>query len=281
MTSKITNIRNSFDAIKKYRDNIIYILEKLQNRLIKLKSIHNEFSGEDNNNLSIFGLDSFNFQCKLLDIEYTNMRNIYNLITNRTFCDYYKLHNIICNFIKNNIKCNKIKNITKNSIEKYNYLDIYKHYDFDATANIFQDIIHYIVILIEYMETYDSKQKIYNDKKTCGLDIDNFIYTFEYKKKLLNEQIQLFIKYLEIFMKLHAKYFIRFIEKLNVQYNQLDKDIHFYEESLPKQEEKQNNNELLLDVSCNDIVNTDITYDSNVMIDYDDTKDISDNETYF
>jgi hypothetical protein len=48
----------------------------------KLKELYKEFVSNNKNNLFVFGLDSFRFQSKLIDIEYDDMKRLFLAITN-------------------------------------------------------------------------------------------------------------------------------------------------------------------------------------------------------
>jgi hypothetical protein len=234
---KMNKLKDSFDDLKEVKSDIHTIFDSLNIKITKLKSIYQEFLQENQNNLFVFGLDSFKFQNKLIDNEYNNMRNFYNLITNRMYCDYYKLHNIVVEFISKNVDYEKVKIVVKdseNKYEKYNYLDIYKHYEFSVTTNIFEDTMSYIFSLIDYLKTLGLQLDTYNAKKKNGLNIHNFVYTFAYNRSLLEEQIHLYINYLDFFLKLHTKYLMQFTEKITVMYNQINKDIQFEDSTVTK-----------------------------------------------
>lgn len=233
----MNKLKDSFDDLKEVKSDIHTIFDSLNLKIIKLKSIYQEFLQENQNNLFIFGLDSFKFQTKLIDNEYNNMRKFYNLITNRMYCDYYKLHSIVVEFISKNVDYEKVKILVKDAndkYERYNYLDIYKHYDFNITTNIFEDTMSYIFSLIDYLKMLGLQLDAYNIKKKNGLNIHNFVYTFAYNRTLLEEQINLYINYLDFFLKLHTKYLMRFTEKITVMYTQINKDIQFENNAVTK-----------------------------------------------
>ena len=50
------------------------------------------------------GLDSFYFQNKLIQMEYENMKSIFNFIDNRVYCEYYKLLRMLYEFVNKDIK---------------------------------------------------------------------------------------------------------------------------------------------------------------------------------
>lgn len=234
---KMNTLKDAFDNLKEVKGDIHTIIDSLSIKINKLKSIYQEFLQENQNNLFVFGLDSFKFQNKLIDNEYKNMQGVYNLITNRMYCDYYKLHSIVSNFIENNIEYDKVKIVVKDAhtkYEKYNYLDIYKHYDFNVTTSIFEDIMSYIFTLIDYLKTLGLQLDSYNTKKKNGLNIHNFVYTFAYNRSLLEQQIHLYINYLNFFLKLHTKYLTQFTEKISVMYNQINKDILFEDKTVSR-----------------------------------------------
>ena len=234
---KMNKLKDSFDDLKEVKSDIHTIFDSLSIKITKLKSIYQEFLQENQNNLFVFGLDSFKFQNKLIDSEYNNMRKFYNLITNRMYCDYYKLHGIVVDFITNKVDYEKVNVIVKDAnkkYEKYNYLDIYKHYDFSITTCIFEDIMSYILTLMDYLKTLGLQLDSYNNKKRNGLNIHNFVYTFAYNRSLLEEQINLYINYLDFFLRLHTKYLTQFTEKITVMYNQINKDIQFEDSTVTK-----------------------------------------------
>lgn len=226
--NKINMLKDEFNILKGYKTDIKFIFDSLNFKINKLKELYNDFLNENRSNLFIFGLDSFKFQNKLIDVEHENMKKNYYLISNRMYCDYYKLHSIIIEFINKSIDNVKLKNLIKyanKKYDKYDYLDIYKQYDFNVTIEIFDDIINYILSMVDYLKILVIQLDKYNSKKNTGLNINNFIYTFDYNKSLLKEQIALYINYLDFFLKLHSKYLTQFIEKLTIMYQQINRDI--------------------------------------------------------
>jgi regulator of replication initiation timing len=231
--TKISELKSQFLKIKESANDIIEMFENLDIKISKLKRIYQSFLKDNQNSLFIFGLDSFNFQNKLIDVEYSNMRSFYNLICNRIYCDYYKLHGIIVKYITEDIDVAKIKNVAtgaKNKFPVYDYLNIYKHYDVELTSDIFDDIMSFVIMLHDHSNVLETEIHNYNDKKRHGLNINNFIYTASYKNAILNEQINLYINYLSFFLSLHSKYLSRFILNVTTMYSQINQDINFDKE---------------------------------------------------
>ena len=62
-------------------------------------------------------------------------------------------------------------------------------------------------------------------KNDIGLNIDNFIQTFQFDNTVLEQKLSLFISYMEFFHKMHIKYLKRFTSKMNLFSSQIDHDI--------------------------------------------------------
>lgn len=233
LDSKINDLKLSFNKIKESRAEIKRIFEILSSKIEKLKSIYGEFLKNNNNTSFIFGLDSFNFQNKLIDIEYNQMIDFYMLLSNRLYCDYYKLFTIMQQYIHNELHTiiheNELKTI-QNSMkiykyEKYDYINTMKTYAFEQTCALFTDIIGLIISLNDISKTYSLELSNYKTKVNTGISIDNFIHTFSYQNSILDDKIMLYVNYLDFFLTLHTKYYIRFITKLKIMFGQINHDI--------------------------------------------------------
>ena len=104
MESRILNLKNDFNNLINIRNNVKNIFEILQSRIDKLKILYSEFIQNNKNQIFVFGLDSFHFQSKLIDIEYDDTKRLFMAIGNRMYCEYFKLNKIIIEYILNNIK---------------------------------------------------------------------------------------------------------------------------------------------------------------------------------
>lgn len=227
---KIINIKESFNAIKERFHEINNMFNSINTKKNKLQEIYNRLLHENTDTLFVFGLDSFNFQTKIIIEESKSLETFYNLISNRIFCDYFKLNRLIYDYIIKEIDNKKIKDkVTQHYTIgfKYDYLDIYKGYDIQKTNDVFINIISMIVELLDYSKIYVNELESYKKDKKSGISINNFIYTYEYKCTVLEQQIQLFLNYITFFLKLHNKYLTRFMRKLVLIYEQINRDIKF------------------------------------------------------
>lgn len=222
------DLKKNFDKIKLINTDISNIFDNLQTKINKLTEIYNSFLNENKSAIFIFGLDSFKFQNKLFQEEYSSLIKYYNLICNRIYCDYYKLNIMIIDNILNNKSLSKIhKLLDKNKFEKYNYLDVYKYYNIGISFELFSEIVNLITLINDESKSMINIIKSYNNKKQFGLNINNFIYSYTYENSILNEQISLYIKYISFFIKAHIKYLSRFFYKLKILNNEINKDISF------------------------------------------------------
>ena len=111
-----------------------------------MKNTYSDFVVNNRQHLFVFGLDSFQFQSKFIDIEYADMKRLFLAINNRMYCEYYKLYKIISEYVKENIIDKKTLDLIKitNNFTVYKDLEPYKQYNFEIT----QDLHEHIIILL-------------------------------------------------------------------------------------------------------------------------------------
>jgi len=230
MESQIVKLKNDFNNLINIRNSIKNIFDILQSRIDKLKLFYSEFIKNNQNQTLVFGLDSFYFQSKLIDIEYDDMKRLLMAINNRMYCEYFKLNKIIIEYILTNIKDKKVtENIKINNFPIYKDLEPYKEYKFEILAEIHGNILKNINILITELNNKENEFKIYETKQEIGLNIDNFVTTFNYNNNIMKKKISMFITYVEFFHKLHIKYLTRFNNKIHLIYTDINNDIKFDE----------------------------------------------------
>jgi len=178
---------------------------------------------EKNKKNHFFGLDSFHFQNKLIELEYDNMSKLYNFIDNRIYCDYYKLFGLIIQFFKKNFKQDKYETLIKNnSYPTYKDLEPYKVYDFDVVNDIHSDLIILINHLYKSVKKTNEEINIDKEKMKNGLNIENYIHNYIYTNTLLESNIQLFENYLSSYHKCHSLFLSNLKEKMILMTNHLD-----------------------------------------------------------
>jgi hypothetical protein len=95
METKLLQLKTDFNNIINIRTNVKGIFDILQSKISKLKGLHAEFIKTSKTQMFIFGLDSFHFQSKLIDMEHDDMKRLFLAISNRMYCEYFKLYKII------------------------------------------------------------------------------------------------------------------------------------------------------------------------------------------
>ena len=228
---KIIEIKSGFSNIKSMRDNIKTIILRLEHKIKEIQNIHTELINK--NNLFTLGLDSLNFQNKLLDIQFNNYTSIFDLIMNRIYRDYYKFYKKVIDYLNNNITDIKVLNCyDKKNFPIYRDLELYKVYDFQHTVDLNYNITRIILELHNYLIERQEEVKNNKIKSENGLNIHNFINDEQHINNTISGNIELFTNYLSIFNKYHEKYLTRYILKIKLMYGQIETDIRLEEDEV-------------------------------------------------
>lgn len=215
-TNITENIKVKFTKIKSMRNRIKDKFAHIQTIKSQIRNNYIQYMNKESNDF--FGLDSFHFQNKVLELEFSNNAKLYQFIDNRIYGDYYKLFVEIEMFLKSNLKkrqydkIKELKNIEKYPI--YKDLDKFTCYDFDTINNIHQDII---VIISCVKEIYnENEMNIKEDMKqlNTGINIDNYIINNQYKNAVILTTNMKFENYLHVYHKYHYDLLHKFYEKL-------------------------------------------------------------------
>jgi hypothetical protein len=266
MENRISKLKIDFNNITSIRNNVKSVFDILQLRINKLKLFYSEFIKNNKNKLFVFGLDSFHFQSKLIDVEYDDMKRLFLAINNRMYCEYFKLYKIITEYVYENINDKKITEIIKvNNFPVYKDLEPFKEYSFETTTEIHENILIIVNSIISNFNTRENELNIHRGKQALGLNIDNFITSYNFELTVMKEKISTFLTYIEFFHKLHTKHLKRFSNKIQLMYTHINTDIRF-DESIEMNKDKKHdlvsdlssNNEIKLSVeefvSTNDII---------------------------
>jgi len=239
MDARINELTGSFKIMTGLKDETSGLMTDLVKKITKLKEIYSEFVKNNKQSVFIFGLDSFHFQGKLIDIEYEDMNRLFLAITNRMYCEYFKLYRIIMEYISKTINDVKILDTLKinNNYPVYKDLEPFKVYPFEIIHNIHDTIVTLLHSINTCIINKEEELAGYKLKNNTGINIDNFVNTFNYNIIIMREKMVLFITYMEFFHKLHNKYLKRFTTKLHLMTNQINNDIKFDNIDQPKTNE--------------------------------------------
>jgi hypothetical protein len=263
MDTRLNQIKADFKHIVDLKEDNIKTLDILSQKINKLKEIYAEFIQNNKQNIFVFGLDSFHFQGKLIDLEYDDMKRIFCAITNRMYCEYFKLYKLIIEYILEAITDKKLLDLIKvnNNYPTYKDLEPFKQYDFAIIQNIHEIIIILLLSIDNYISNKEIELSAHKIRNNTGLNIDNFVNTFNFNIVVMKEKLLLFITYMDFFHKLHNKYLKRFATKLQLMAGQITNDIKFEDSTQDKQAKRKSlisdmANEKIDDTLLNELKNS-------------------------
>ena len=138
--TKINDLKKEFTLIVIIKNDINELLNSLVVRVKKLKDIYDEIIRSKFSN-SIFGLDSFKFQSRLMETENEDLCRLYKMISNKMYCEYYKLYKMVIQYVESIAKDAKLLYLIKSTeFPIYKDLEPYKDYDFSIIQNIHETV---------------------------------------------------------------------------------------------------------------------------------------------
>ena len=137
------SIKTQFDQIKEVRLKIKQSIAKIDDIKDSIKENYKQYITRETQ--YYFGLDSFHFQNKAIELEHANVLELYHFIDNRIYGDYYKLFSMIVTELKTHLQESQLDNVKEikhlQNYPIYKDLEPFKKYDFDLINQIHQDII--------------------------------------------------------------------------------------------------------------------------------------------
>lgn len=221
-------LKTRFNGMKTLRSSILITIENIHAKLLRMDLLYEDMIRTvDNNQLYMIGLDAYYFQKQFFRMEYNHLLLYYSMIANRLYFDYYKLFKTIRQYIRSTMEDKKVLDTLKpfESYPVYDNLDIYKEYDFEQTSALYNDIVDVLITLGEYYLAQRFELQDHRVKRSTGLNIDHFIYTFENVVQEMSLKIHLYRRYMMYFIDLHTKYLHKFYTKAQLILQQLNQDI--------------------------------------------------------
>ena len=96
----INKIKHNFQSLLKLQKNITEVRTTAHKKLQECKQVYNDLSKKNNKKVLLFCLEAFFFQYKTFTLEMEHLDKFRALLNNRVYCDYYKLNQLIVEFIK-------------------------------------------------------------------------------------------------------------------------------------------------------------------------------------
>ena len=237
MEEQIGELKKSFMKLIDLRTEVHATFVGLNNIVTKLNTIYADFITKSQDKVLIFGLDSLRFQSKLIGIEYEDMKRLFYAINNRMYCEYYKLYKIIMDYIVENVSDVKIVEMVKSDVyvfPVYKDLEPFKQYDFETIQRVHEAILVFLNALCNYITSKDQELKTHKTTNKTGLNIDNFVMSFNYNLVVIKEKVSLFINYVVFFHTSHLKLLTRFVTKVNLMMKHVKSDINLEDISKSK-----------------------------------------------
>lgn len=228
MDIKLQKLTQDFSNITDLEETIRKNCSLLEGKIKILSDYYLSMDKYTNKYEYIFGIDSFRFQSRMINLEYDDIKRLYSSHLNRMYGEYFKLYKIISNFITT-INNNKLNAVLKanNYFPIYKDLEPFKKYEYKLIIDLHDVLLLFVNGIIAYNLDKINELNHEKQKQELGLNINNFIFSFDSDNKLVDEKISLFINYLTFFHELHLKYMTRFLSKINLFISQINHDITF------------------------------------------------------
>lgn len=240
MDQIIDNLQLKFHNIKTIYSDVDALLKEIEMKVGKIKIIYSDFMKNNQNKDSfVFGLDSLFFQYKFFQKELDHLLEFKKLISNRIYCEYFKLSYLISTFMKEIEVTEKINVDFEKEFPVYKDLEPNKEYEFELISKLNDYNLNLINNLIIHFKNKNKTLKDHEIQNAFGINIDNFVISFSYNNNLLKEKILVFEKYILFYYQLHEKLFTRYLTKSKLLYGQMIHDIKFDDKKNDNTEKKQ------------------------------------------
>lgn len=223
MEQQLETIKTEFSIVKENIHAITNNLTTVKKKLDRLKQIYSDMiSTNSNKKIFLFCLESFNFQIKSFSVDADNLHKSLLLVSNRVYCDYYKLLKLI-RVIFEEYKYAFPKELVE--LPTYDVLNPLFEYGVDDIVKIHANVCLLIKTLIEYYDNNCDNIESYNTKSQTGICIFNFIKTLEYDNSVLKDQIILYLNYLDFFKTTQTKHLVKLLGKMDAFQKDISSEI--------------------------------------------------------
>lgn len=255
MENKINNLKKDFEKIIDATNHITSVFEKLEVKIANITAFYVDLIEKNKDKMYLFGLDSFRFQIALLDRESEESKIFFKVVNNRIYCEYYKFCKKMCEYILETYTEPNLINISKaindTNLPAYDSVDPVKEYGLCFVLTIHDNIIELIKCLYSHLLNKEHELKDHSTKRTMGLNIDNFVFTFIYNNSILRDKIRMFLDYMSFFHKMHLKNLNLIEKKLELMMSEINNDLSLDGNENVDQETKSSNEDYSTDTDSN------------------------------
>lgn len=255
MENKINNLKKDFEKIIDATNHITSVFEKLEVKIANITAFYVDLIEKNKDKMYLFGLDSFRFQIALLDRESEESKIFFKVVNNRIYCEYYKFCKKMCEYILETYTEPNLINISKaindTNLPAYDSVDPVKEYSLCFVLTIHDNIIELLKCLYSHLLNKEYELKDHSTKRTMGLNIDNFVFTFIYNNSILRDKIRMFLDYMSFFHKMHLKNLNLIEKKLELMMSEINNDLSLDGNKNVVQETKSSNEDYSTDNDSN------------------------------
>ena len=224
MEEQLETLNYEFSIVKENIHTIISNSASIKTKIEKLRNIYSEMiSANSYKKIFLFCLESFNFQIKSFSVDNENLNKSLLLISNRVYCDYYKLFKLIKTLFEEH-KYDIPKEISEPPV--YDILNPFFEYSVDDISKMHDDVCLLLYALIDYFNNNCDNIMAYTSKSQSGICIANFIKTLEYDNSVLKDQINLYLGYMDFFKSTQTKYLVKLLHKMELLKKEINDEIN-------------------------------------------------------
>lgn len=224
MEEQLETLNYEFSIVKENIHTIILNSASIKTKIEKLRNIYSEMiSANSYKKIFLFCLESFNFQIKSFSVDNENLNKSLLLISNRVYCDYYKLFKLIKTLFEE-YKYDVPKKISEPPV--YDILNPFFEYSVDDISKMHDDVCLLLYALIDYFNNNCDNILAYTSKSQSGICIANFIKTLEYDNSVLKDQINLYLGYMDFFKSTQTKYLVKLLNKMELLKKEINDEIN-------------------------------------------------------
>jgi hypothetical protein len=224
MEEQLETLNYEFSIVKENIHTIILNSASIKTKIEKLRNIYSEMiSANSYKKIFLFCLESFNFQIKSFSVDNENLNKSLLLISNRVYCDYYKLFKLIKTLFEE-YKYDVPKKISEPPV--YDILNPFFEYSVDDISKMHDDVCLLLYALIDYFNNNCDNIMAYTSKSQSGICIANFIKTLEYDNSVLKDQINLYLGYMDFFKSTQTKYLVKLLNKMELLKKEINDEIN-------------------------------------------------------
>ena len=224
MEQQLETLNSEFSIVKENIHTIILNSSSIKTKIEKLRNIYSEMiSANSYKKIFLFCLESFNFQIKSFSVDNENLNKSLLLISNRVYCDYYKLFKLIKTLFEE-YKYDVPKKISEPPV--YDILNPFFEYSVDDISKMHDDVCLLLYALIDYFNNNCDNIMAYTSKSQSGICIANFIKTLEYDNSVLKDQINLYLGYMDFFKSTQTKHLVKLLHKMELLKKEINDEIN-------------------------------------------------------